>query len=114
MPQTSVSLDWAEAAEMDPVHIGQALTQVGNPGSDGVPDGIYVTLGNVPPVIVPPGSTPQQTAENLRGTAVPVRVSGRFHMNRAMVDKLIHNLQRAAEQYDTLTSRVTAQQKVDQ
>jgi hypothetical protein len=107
LPQTSVNLDWGEVAALEPSHVNQVMTQVGNPGPDGTPDGIYVGLGHVSPPIVPPGTSVEQAAEELRGSNVPVKALGRYHMSRAMVgvDKLIGDLRRVAEQYDALADK---------
>lgn len=76
------------------------MAQVGNPGPDKVPDGIYVSLGNVAPPITPPGFTAEQAAEELKETTVAIHVHGRFHMSRAVAGKLMRDLQRVTEQYD--------------
>jgi hypothetical protein len=105
LPQTSVNLDWGEVSALEPSHVNQVMTQVGNPGPDGTPDGIYVGFGHVSPPIAPPGTNVAQAAEALRGSNVPVKALGRYHMSRAMVEKLIGDLRRVAEQYDALADK---------
>lgn len=109
MPLVAVSLDWKDAAAVEPLHVNQLMAQMGVPAPNGVPDGIYVTLGRVLPL--PPlagGSDPQSqrnALETLQGSTVQVGIQGRFHISRDLVDSFIQVLQTMAGQYDAAVQR---------
>jgi hypothetical protein len=97
----SVTLDWSGADGVEGHHINQAMAQLGVPGPDGTPDGIYVALGSVlPPVVLGDDEARREALESLRDSALKVAVQGRFHMSRGLLDALIRLLQTTAEQYD--------------
>ena len=112
IPQVTVTLDWSAAAAVEPQHINQVMAQIGVPAPDGVPDGIYVTLGNVLPPAV--GGTDEESQrhalETLQGSTVPVAVPGRFHMSRGVLNAIIDVLQATAAQYDAAVRQAEAGQ----
>lgn len=100
--QVSVVLDWSNADTVQPQHINQVMGQIGNPTPDGIPDGVYVGLGSVPPPIIlgRDEQAQRQAMESLQLSPVKITVHGRFHMSRGMLDAIIHVLQTTAAQYD--------------
>jgi hypothetical protein len=110
MPQVTVSVNWAKIEELEPRHTNQVMGQLGNPGPDGIPDGIYIGLGVItPPVLQAP--TPEEArklAASLQGTSVTVTPHGRFHMSRVFLDAVIKNLQATADQYDNVVAQAEA------
>lgn len=97
----SVRLDWSETESAHAEHVNQVLGQVGPPGSDGVPDGVYVTMGCVPPPTLIEGDPAQaQLLEKYTTSGVKVNLLGQFHMSRAMLGDFIHVLQTTADKYD--------------
>ena len=102
LPLVAVTLDWQDAAEVEPLHVNQLMAQMGVPAPNGVPDGIYITLGRVlPPLAGGPDEESQRKAlESLQGSTVKVGVQGRFHISRAHVDSFIRVLQEMADRYD--------------
>ncbi len=110
IPQVTVTLDWGAAAAAEPRHVNQLMAQIGVPTPDGVPDGIYVTLGNVlpPPVGGTDEESRRRAAEALQGSTVAVSVHGRFHMSRAVLGVVIDVLQGAAAQYDAVSRQARA------
>lgn len=107
LPLVAVSLDWQDAATVEPLHVNQLMAQMGIPAPNGVPDGIYITLGRVlPPLAGGPDAESQRKAlESLEGSTVKVGVQGRFHISRDLVDSLIQVLQNMADQYDATVQR---------
>jgi hypothetical protein len=101
-PETiRVRVDWSEAEASRPQHVNQALSSIGPPGSDGIPDGVYLTLGTVfPPAITEDSDARNQLFERLRENGIKVNVAGSFHMTRQMVNDLIAVLQGTAAKYD--------------
>lgn len=102
-----VRVKWAETGDARPVHVNQALGQVGPPGSDGLPDGIYVTMGVVPP---PPLSDENpddrdQLLAKLRTEGITVNIAGQFHMSRQMLGDLMTLLQTTADKYDAVLAQ---------
>lgn len=106
-PQVTVRIDWTDSAAIDAQHVNQVIAQIGNPTPDGVPDGIYVTFGSVPPPVVVGPDEESQRAQlaNLQGSSVKVAVASRLHMSRGLVDALVQVLQTATAQYDAAASQ---------
>jgi type III secretory pathway component EscU len=101
--QVKIRLDWSGAETAHAQHVNQALAQVGSPGSDGAPDGIYITMGNAPPpAIIDGGDDARAQIERLRAEGLKVNVLGQFHMSRRMLDDLIAVLQATAVKYDAV------------
>jgi len=102
LPQVAVDLDWQAAAAVEPLHVNQVMVQMGVPAPNGVPDGIYITLGRVlPPLVGGPDEESQRKAlEQLQGSTVQVGVQGRFLVSRALLDSFIQVLQDMAAKYD--------------
>lgn len=107
LPLVAVTLDWQDAATVEPLHVNQLMAQIGVPAPNGVPDGIYITLGRVlPPWAGGPDPESQRKAlESLQGSTVKVGVQGRFHISRDLVDSFIRVLQNMADQYDAAVQR---------
>ena len=115
-PQVTVSLDWSAYAAERPEHVNQVIAQLGAPTPDGVPDGVYVALGNVLPPVVAAGSdieVQKQLAE-LQGSTVKVDIAGRFHMSRGLLDAIIQVLQSTAAQYDAAVRQAQAGKSPEQ
>jgi hypothetical protein len=115
-PQVTVSVDWSDYAAERPEHVNQAMAQLGVPASDGVPDGVYVVLGNVlPPVMAPgPDVEVQKRLAELQGTTLKVDIVGRFHMSRGLLDAIIQVLQTTAAQYDAAVRQAQAGKSPEQ
>jgi hypothetical protein len=101
--QVRIRLDWSAAQQAQPLHANQAVAQVGSPGSDGAPDGIYITFGSAPAPVLMQGDEASHKAEieKLVAAGVVVNVLGQFHITRQMLDDVIKILQETAEKYDT-------------
>ena len=99
-----VRIDWSEAETAQAPHANQALAQIGAPGSDGMPDGIYVTMGSVapPPLLDDDEEARDRLLERLTTRGVKVNVVCQFHMSRQMLDDLIGVLQTTAAKYDAV------------
>jgi hypothetical protein len=98
-----VRVNWTGTEDAQPVHVNQALGQVGPQGADGLPDGIYVTMGVVPPPALLDEIQPEdrnRLLERLRTEGVKANVVGQFHMSRQMLGDLITTLQITAAKYD--------------
>lgn len=103
-----IRIDWSEAENAQASHVNQAIGQVGPPGSDGMPDGIYVTVGSVapPPLLEGDDDVRDQLLEKLRTRGAKVNVVSQFHMSRRMLDDLIAVLQTTAAKYDAAAQQV--------
>lgn len=97
-----VRIDWSEAENAQATHVNQAIAQVGPQGSDGMPDGIYVTMGSVapPPLLDEDGDARDRLLEKLTTRGAKVTVVSQFHMSRRMLDDFIAVLQTTASKYD--------------
>jgi hypothetical protein len=97
----SVPLDWGETESARAGHVNQALGQIGPPGPDGLPDGIYITMGVVPPPPLIEGDPAKsKLLEKYVTGGVKVNVVGQFHMSRAMLNDFIEVLRTTAANYD--------------
>jgi hypothetical protein len=104
----SVPLDWSDAESARAGHVNQALGQLGPPGSDGLPDGIYVSVGVVPPPLLIEGDPARsKLLEKYTTGGVKVNVVGQFHMSRAMLNDFIQMLQTTAINYDAAVKSVS-------
>lgn len=97
-----VRMDWSATEAAQAYHVNQALGQVGPPGSDGMPDGIYVTMGSVapPPLLDGDDDVREQLLERLKTSGARVNVVCQFHMTRQMLDDLVAVLQTTGAKYD--------------
>lgn len=99
--QVKARLDWSQTASATAQHANQVLAQVGNPGSDGLPDGIFVTLGSAPPPpLMPDDPHLEEMLRQMIETGVRVNVLGQFHISRQLLGDLIGVLQVTADKYD--------------
>ncbi|HUY47760.1 MAG TPA: hypothetical protein VMV92_18840 [Streptosporangiaceae bacterium] len=98
--QVTVRLDWSDVRVTPAQHVNQALGQLGPP-TNGIPDGIYLTLGRVEPEVILDQEGRASVIEQLKETGAKVGVHGRFHLTRQLVDEVIRILQVTAAQYDT-------------
>jgi hypothetical protein len=105
--QLTFNLDWNAVETLEARHVNQVMMQLGSPGTDGIPDGVYLGIGVVtPPVLqAPTADAVRDLAERMRGADIPVTVYGRFHMSRATLDVVIKTLQRSAEMYDAVMAQ---------
>lgn len=99
----TVRLDWSEAASVSVQHANQALGQLGTPVK-GIPDGIYLILGSVEPLVLPDEESRARAVENLEAHGIKVSVQGRFHVSRQAADELIRVLSASIAQYDAAVS----------
>ena len=97
-----VRVNWSGIESAQAIHANQALGQVGPQGSDGLPDGIYITMGSVPPPALMDGDddTRRHLIEKLTREGVKVNVLGQYHISRRMLGDLITLLQTTAANYD--------------
>ncbi|WP_164384008.1 hypothetical protein [Streptomyces sp. OM5714] len=78
----------------------QFAATLGLPTQQGVPEAVYLTLGNAePPFLVGTEAEISQQLQEMGGQ-LPVRSLGRFVLTRGRVDELIKILQTAAQQFD--------------
>jgi len=95
----TVRLDWGEAATVPVQHANQALGQLGTPVK-GIPDGIYLILGSVEPLVIPDEESRTRAIEDLAAHGVRVTVQGRFHISRQAADELVRILGESVALYD--------------
>ena len=96
-----VPVDWGGAADVPTAYVNQFVVQLGPPTRGGLPDGIYLVLGNVaPPLII--GENPAAREASIRRAqgGVKPEVHGRFYLTRERLDELISSLQTIADAYD--------------
>jgi hypothetical protein len=116
-PETiKVRLDWSGVEAGQPQHVNQALASVGAPGPDGVPDGIYLSLGAVlpPPFVDGDEEFRAQLIEKLQASGAKVNIAGSFHLTRRMLNDLIAVLQATAAKYDAAARQVAHDPSGDQ
>ncbi len=99
--QVSLTVDWTDASDKPTLHVNQFALQPGPPTAEGVPDGLYLLLGNIAPPLVfsKDAESLKREIESLGG--IRVMVHGRFHMSRARLGELIDALNLMAKNYDT-------------
>lgn len=96
-----IRLDWDAVEAAQPVHANQVIAQVGPQGSDGQPDGLYISFGSAPPpVFMGDEAQRKATLDRLREGGVRVNVLTQVHITRQLLGDLIGLLQTAAEKYD--------------
>jgi hypothetical protein len=95
-----VRLDWDAVEMAQPLHANQAIAQVGPQGSDGQPDGLYISFGSAPPPVLMDEAQREATLDRLREVGVKVNVLTQVHVTRQLLGDLIELLQTAAEKYD--------------
>jgi hypothetical protein len=108
--QIRVRLDWSAAANAVTQHVNQAIAGIGPPLSNGLPDGIYVTFGSVPPPVLL-DDDPEARADaiaKLKAEGTKVNVAAQFHITRQMVDDIIHVLRITADRYDIAVQQASA------
>jgi hypothetical protein len=111
----SVRLDWSEIESAHAEHVNQILGQVGPPGPDGMPDGIYVTMGSAPPPpLIEGDAAKDRLLEKYATNGVKVNVLGQFHMSHAMLVDFIQVLQTTAEKYDEAVRLSSPPNQADQ
>jgi len=105
-----IGVDWTEVNALDARHINQLAIQLGAPTPDGIPDGVYLSVGSITPPIIqaPDAESARRLAQELQGTSLKVVAQGRFHLNRSLVDVLIKLLQTTADQYDNAVRQAEA------
>jgi hypothetical protein len=111
--QVLVRVDWSEAEACPVAHSNQILGQLGAPSARGVPDGIYLAFGNVPPPVVV-GDEEQRAARvaELQGSTVKVAVQARIQISREVLADVIRVLQTTADQYDAAIAASKPQERV--
>jgi len=96
-----VRLDWGAVETAQPLHANQVIAQVGPQGSDGQPDGLYISFGSAPPPVLMDEAAQREAAlERLREVGVKVNVLTQVHITRQLLGDLIGLLQTTAEKYD--------------
>jgi hypothetical protein len=100
-----VRLDWGAVETAQPLHANQVIAQVGPQGSDGQPDGLYISFGSAPPPVLMDDTAQREAAlDRLREVGVKVNVLTQVHITRQLLGDLVGLLQTAAEKYDELTA----------
>jgi hypothetical protein len=96
--------NWSGVESAQPVHANQAIGQVGPQGSDGLPDGIYITMGSAapPPLMDGDDAARARLIEKLTTEGLTVNVLGQYHVSRRMLDDFIAVLQSTAAKYDAV------------
>jgi len=96
-----VRLDWGAVETAQPLHANQVIAQVGPQGSDGQPDGLYISFGSAPPPVFMDEVAQREAAlDRLREVGVKVNVLTQVHITRQLLGDLIALLQTTAEKYD--------------
>jgi hypothetical protein len=76
---------------------------MGPPTRDGIPDGIYLALGNIaPPIIIGDDETRQKTIDAIKESGLQVDVYGHYHLSRERLTDLIEALQQTVKNYDAM------------
>jgi hypothetical protein len=80
--QIRVRVDWSAVETGQPQHVNQALDSLGPPGTDGMPDGVYVAVGTVLPLplVDDDAEVRERLVEKLRSSGAKVNIAGSFHM----------------------------------
>jgi hypothetical protein len=80
--QIRVRVDWSAVETGQPQHVNQALASLGPPGTDGMPDGVYVAVGTVLPLplVDDDAEVRERLVEKLRSSGAKVNIAGSFHM----------------------------------
>jgi hypothetical protein len=107
VPQlVGVRVDWSDIDACPTQHVNQVIVQLGN-AQAGIPDGIYIGLGNIPPPLVLAADEKERVEiiTALAARAAKVSAHGRFHMSRGVLTAVIKALQTAADQYDEYVQR---------
>jgi hypothetical protein len=110
-PQVNVRLDWSAVDACPTQHVNQIIAQVG-PAQGGIPDGVYIGLGSVPPPLILAVNEAERAemVAVLSAQPIAVTVHGRFHMSRAVLGALIKSLQTTADQYDAVVQHSAGEQ----
>lgn len=96
-----VRLDWSAVETAQPVHANQAIAQIGPQGSDGQPDGLYISFGSAQPPVFMDGDPQREAAlARLREGGIKVNVLTQVHITRQLLGDLIGMLQTTARKYD--------------
>jgi hypothetical protein len=113
--QFSINVDWSEVDATPTQHVNQLVGQLGPPLEGGIPDGIYLAFGSIPPPLIlgRDNEERRKVAEELSGRSVKVTVHGRFHMSREVLDSIVNVLQTTARQYDA-TVQLAASGKAEE
>lgn len=101
--QIQVHLDWGAANEIPAVPVNKFAMVIGPHTNNGIPDGIFLILGNVvPPIIVGDNNTElkRKSIEAAQQAGLHVDVYGRYHLSRDRLSDLIEGLQATARTYD--------------
>jgi hypothetical protein len=111
--QITVRLNWSAAEHIQAQHVNQAIAQLGPPLSNGLPDGIYITFGSVPPPVML-DDDPEARADaiaKLKAEGAQVNVSAQFHVTRQMVDDVIRVLTITADRYDAAAQEAASRRR---
>lgn len=106
MEPFTISVDWSEASDLPTTHVNQFFVSPGPPTSQGVPDGVYLVLGSIPPPFVPSDSEGQRRAlQALKDRGLKVSAHARYQLSRERLDELIQVLQQLADKYDEMSGQ---------
>jgi hypothetical protein len=98
-----VRLDWGAVEAAQPLHANQVIAQVGLQGSDGQPDGLYISFGSAPPPVFADETAQREAViDRLREVGIKVNVLAQVHVTRQLLGDLIGLLQTTAEKYDAV------------
>jgi hypothetical protein len=96
-----VRLDWGAVEMAQPLHVNQVIAQVGPQGSDGQPDGLYISFGSAPPPVFTDDTAQREAAlDRLREVGVKVNILAQVHVTRQLLGDMIGLLQSTADKYD--------------
>ena len=106
-----VRVDWSAVEDAPAQHVNQVLAQVGPPGTDRVPDGIFITMGSVsPPALLDDNiEARDELLEKLVTRGAKVNVVCQVHMSRQMLGDLITIRQTTAAKHDAAAEPLSAQ-----
>jgi hypothetical protein len=102
----AIQTEWGDLDAVPVQVANQFAAGVGVPVADGVPDGVYLTMGHLglPILLGTPAEVRSQIEAKGRLTVV---VQGRFFLTRARLDELIGVLTKAADQFDSISDQAT-------
>lgn len=103
-----IRLDWSEASSASLHHVNQAIGSLGPP-TRGIPDGVYLMLGEVEPSIVQDDEGREQAIRELKSAGAKVRVPGRYHFSRELAGEIIRVLREVTAQYDAAVNAARAE-----
>lgn len=96
-----VPVHWPGLADLPTLYVNQFAATLGPPTVAGMPDGVYVLLGNVaPPVVLGTSAAAREASLREAQDGINVKIHGRYYLTRERLGELIDSLTTIADAYD--------------